>query len=330
MKRPCATQLCLLMVLLLWMGGVLPSPPRLHAGEFKNVNFIPMWLPQPQFAGYYMAKEMGIYERYGLDVTILDRGYDKDVLTSLKQGESDFGIMNLLTAIQKKSAGEDIVNVGQIFQKSAIEFVARKSSGIKSPRDFNGRKIALWRTVLRAQTLGFLKTRNIQAEVYSVDEGISFFLKRAVDIIPVMHYNEYNTLINHGIDPDELTLFRLRDFDMNFPEDGIYCLTRTYQDNPDLGRRFVAASMEGWDYAVAHPEEAIALIEKIRLKKNLITNPPHLKWMMEAMQGMIRPREDGVSEGHLARSDFEKAVDFLVKTQKIPRKVSYNVFYGNR
>lgn len=263
-----------LITFLIWMGIVLPEISRLQAGELRQVSFIPMWLPQPQFAGYYMAKEKGIYEKYGLDVTIIHRGYDKDVLTSLKQGESDFGIMNLVTAIEKKSAGEDIVNVGQIFQKSAIEFVARKNSGIQSPRDFNGRKIAVWRTVLRAQTLGFLKTRNIKATVYPVDEGINFFLKQAVDIIPIMHYNEYNTLINHGIDPDELILFRLKDFDMDFPEDGIYCLTRTFQDDPDLGRNFVTASMEGWDYAVAHPQEAIDLIEKIRLDAKLITNPP--------------------------------------------------------
>lgn len=52
--------------------------------------------------------------------------------------------------------------------------------------------------------------------------------------------------------------------------------------------------------------------------------------MMDAMPEMIRPKEEGILKGHLAQSDFEKAVDFLVDTQKIPRKVSYNVFYGNR
>lgn len=326
MKRHPRKQLCFTIVFLIWM--LLPK--FLHAGEPQKISFMPMWLPQPQFAGYYMAREKGIYEKYGLDVTILERGYNEDVRTALEQGDCDFGVMNLLTAIEKRALGEDIVNVGQVFQRSAIEFVARKTSGIKSPQDFNGRKIAVWRTVLRAQTLGFLKIRNIKAEVYSVDEGISFFLKRAVDIIPVMHYNEYHTLINHGIDHDELTLFRLKDFDMDFPEDGIYCLARTYQADPGLARRFVKASMEGWAYAVAHPNEAIELIRKIRLKAKLITNPPHLKWMMDAMPGMIRAKDSGSQDGELSRSDFNKAVDFLLKTQKISRKVSYDVFYVNR
>lgn len=316
----------IVMGLLVWIMVFLACS-RIHAGELKKVNFMPMWLPQPQFAGFYMAREKGFYEKCGLDVTILERGYNEDVLTDLVQGKSHFGIMNLLTAIEKRASGEDIVNVGQVFQRSAIEFVARKTSGINTPRDFNGKKIAVWRTVLRAQTLGFLKTQNITAKTFSVDEGISFFLKGAVDIIPVMHYNGYNTLINHGIDAEELTVFRFKDFDMDFPEDGIYCLARTYKADPELVQRFVNASMEGWQYAVTHPDETVALMEKIRLAESLITNPVHLQWMMKVMPEMIRPKRPDSPDAHLVKSDFEKAVNFLIKTRTISRRVSYDEFY---
>lgn len=298
--------------------------------ELQKITFLPMWLPQPQFAGYYMAKEKGLYEKYGLDVTISQRGYKKDVATSLKQGETHFGIMNLLTAIEQRAKGLKLINVGQIFQRSAIEFVTLRDSGIKTPKDFNGKNIGVWKAVLQAQTLGFLETQGIQANIYPVDDGIHFFLKRAVDIIPVMHYNEYNTLINYGVNPDELRVFKLGQFDMDFPEDGIYCLNRTDTDNPMLARLFVDASLEGWDYAVNHPAETIAVIKKIRLNANLITNEPHLQWMMDAMPEMISPRDQTTPVGHLAESDFDHAVQFLLKTNKISQKVSYDEFYFGR
>ncbi len=310
-------------IFLLWLMAISPS----QAEALRKINFMPMWLPQPQFAGFYMAKEKGIYAKYGLDVTILDRGYDENVLNALKQGKVDFGVMNLLTAIEKKAAGEEILNVGQIFKKSAIEFVARKSSGIKTPQDFNGKKIALWRTVLRDQTLGFLKTQNIQGELYSVDEVESFFLKGAVDVATVMRYNEYHNLINHGMNPEELMRFPLKDFDMDFPEDGIYCLASTCRSDPDLARRFVRASLEGWDYALANPDETLAVITEIRLKKNLITNQAHLRWMMAAMPEMLHPKDSADLKGRLLESDFDRAVDFLLRTQKISHKVSYDDFF---
>ncbi len=300
------------------------------AKELQKVTFLPMWLPQPQFAGYYMAKEKGIYEKHGLDVTILQRGYKKDVATSLEQGEALFGVMNLLTAIEKRATGLNLINLGQVFQKSAIEFVAFKDSGVEIISDFNGKNIGVWKTVLQAQTHGFLKTQGIKAKIYPLGEGVNFFLKRAVDIISVMHYNEYNTLVNHGINPDELRVFKLRQFDMDFPEDGIYCLKKTYVENPTLAHKFVDASMEGWDYAIAHPTEAVAVIKKNRLKANLITNEPHLEWMMNAMSDMIYPPEKKIPKGHLAESDYDHAVNFLLKTKKISKKVSYDEFYLGR
>ncbi len=324
--RRYARKSALCAVFLLWLLAVLP----IEAEVLKKVNFMPMWLPQPQFAGFYMAKEKGIYAKYGLDVTILDRGYDESVLNALKQGKVDFGVMNLLTAIEKKAAGEEILNVGQIFQKSTIEFVARKGSGIKTPQDFNGKKIALWRTVLRDQTQGFLTVQNIQGELYFVEEVESFFLKGAVDVISVMHYNEYHNLINHGMNPEELMRFPLKDFDMNFPEDGIYCLASTCRSDPDLARQFVRASLEGWAYALANPEETLAVISKIRLKKNLITNQSHLRWMMAAMPEMLHPEDSADLEGRLLKSDFDRAVDFLLRTQRISHKVRYDAFFASQ
>ncbi len=37
----------------------------------KRVSFVPQWIPQAQFAGYYVAREKGFYEKYGLEVNIL-------------------------------------------------------------------------------------------------------------------------------------------------------------------------------------------------------------------------------------------------------------------
>lgn len=300
-------------------------------GEREEINFLPMWIPQPQFAGYYMAKEKGIYETHGLSVTILDGGSKKNVVSMLKQGSIHFGIMNLLTAIIEKSKGTKIINAGQIFQKGALEFVARKESGISTLADFNGKKIAVWRSVLRAQTDGFLNIHGIHADIYPVNDGLNLFLKKVVDICPVMHFNEYNTLINHGINPEELVIFNLANYNMGFPEDGIYCMEDTFMENPDFVRSFVKASMEGWEYAIEHPGETVDVIQKIRLNKNIKGNTSHLAWMMNNMGEMIHPKGKNTPPGHLSEADYNHAVAFLLQTGQITQKVSYDQFYiGNR
>ena len=52
------------------------APPSTLGGNLKKVTFLPQWTAQAQFAGYYIAKGKGIYEKYGIDLLILPGGPD--------------------------------------------------------------------------------------------------------------------------------------------------------------------------------------------------------------------------------------------------------------
>lgn len=314
---------CVLALMLLFQSqGVIAQSQSL-----KKVNFLPMWVPQPQFAGYYMAKEKGIYEKYGLDVNIINGSYGKDVMTFLKEGKADFGIMYLSAAIKNRGEGIELVNVGQIFQSNEIMFVAKKKSGINSLQDFSGKKIAVWRTILKELTVGFLNKQNIQAEVIPMNEGVNLFLKDAVDICAVMHYNEYNSLINFGIDPEELSVFYFRDYEMNFPEDGIYCMSKTYDNDPDLCKKFVQASIEGWEYAIKNPEESLRVLEVSQKLENVQSNMSHSRWMMHCMEGVLHPTGKNIKTGVLLEPDYNSTVEFLMRNKVINAKPEYSIFY---
>lgn len=314
---------CILALILLFQTQWAVSQNQ----SLKKVNFLPMWVPQPQFAGYYMAKEKGIYKKYGLDVNIINGSYGKDVMTYLNEGKADFGIMYLSAAIKNHCEGYDLVNVGQIFQTNEIMFVAKKKSGISSLQDFSGKKIAVWRTILKELTIGFLNKHNIQAEVIPMNEGVNLFLKDAVDICAVMYYNEYNSLINFGIDPEELNVFYFKDYEMNFPEDGIYCMSKTYQKDPDLCRKFVAASIEGWEYAIKNPEESLRVLEESQKIENVQCNVAHSRWMMQCMGSTLQPTGKSIKTGVLLEPDYNGTAEFLMKNKDINAKPDYGDFY---
>ena len=266
------------MRILLFIFLFLGSTPNSLAqqGPLKKVNFLPSWVPQSQFAGYYMAKEKGIYEKYGLDVNIISGGYDKQVKDYLQEGKADFGTIYLTTAILNRSANINLVNIGQVFQQSGVVFLARKDSAINNIEDFSGKTIAVWRTALEEMTIGFLNKNKIDAEMIRINEGVNILLKGAADICVGMYYNEYNRMINFGMNPDELSVFFLNDFGMDFPEDGIYCMGETYQKDPELCAKFVQASMEGWEYAFSHQEETVQVIRRIQIQENISDNLVHL------------------------------------------------------
>ncbi len=294
--------------------------------SLKNVNFLPIWVPQPQFAGYYMAKEKGIYEKYGLDVNIINGGHNKDTKEMLVQDKADFAILYLSSAIKYRAQGVDLVNVSQIFQKSAIQFVSRKSSGIDSLNKFQGKKIAIWRTVFQETTEGFLKEYGIDNEIYRINGGINLFLKGAIDICVVMKYNEINTLYNQGIDFSELNIFDLNNYRPGLLEDGIYMMGERYKDDPELASAFVNASIEGWEYALKNFDETIVVILRMQANAKVISNRVHTEWMLKCMRDMIYP-EGKTQIGHLKEDDFNTAVEFLMKYSNVKNKVDYHDFY---
>lgn len=68
MKKNKCSEMKILFHVLLSLFSRLPQLAYNQSVALKNVNFLTVWLPQPQFAGYYMAKEKGIYEKYCLEV----------------------------------------------------------------------------------------------------------------------------------------------------------------------------------------------------------------------------------------------------------------------
>ena len=119
-----------------------------------------------------------------------------------------------------------------MFNDSALMLIAKKSSGINTLNDLDGRRIGLWQGDFRIQPLALFKMRHLNVIEIPMYSTVNLFLKGGVDAISAMWYNEYHTLLNSGFNQGELTTFFFSDYGLNFPEDGIYCLKKTLNEIP--------------------------------------------------------------------------------------------------
>ena len=87
-------------------------------------------------------------------------------------------------------------------------------------------------------------------------------LQKQADCISTMTYNEYWQVIDAGYKPDQLVVFNYADQGVATLEDGLYVMEDKLKDPAfvDKMARFVRASMKGWDYARAHPTEAVKIV----------------------------------------------------------------------
>jgi len=293
----------------------------------KKASFIPQWVPQAQFAGYYVAYDRGIYKKHGIDLTIIPGGPDNPPATLLKNRNAQFATLWLSTGIQMRSQGIKVVNIAQMLQRSALMLIAKKSTGIGIPHDMNGKRVGLWGTIFQIQPKAFFKKFNLKVKAIRQSYSVNLFLRDGVDVASAMWYNEYHTIINSGINPEELTTFFFHDYGLNFPEDGIYVLEDTFEKDPDLCKAFVKASIEGWKYAFAHPEEALAIVMKNLEKEHIPATWVHQKWMLERMKDLILPKDASIPIGKLLSVDYYRVARGLKEnglTRKVPEFTSFH------
>ena len=309
---------CLLVPVAVASGGEALTPCTL----------MPLWSPQAQFAGYYVALEKGFYQRHGLDMIILRGGPACPGCEYLKDGRADFAVLWLTTAIRQYGEGLRLVNLGQIIPRSSMMLVARKSGGILEPAQMNGAKVGVWGGDLALPPRAFFNHYGLQVREVPQSYTVNLFLRGGVDVASAMWYNEYHTLLNTGIDPDELTVFPLWEYGLNFPEDGLFMLETSYRGNPAMAAACVKASLEGWAYAFDHPEEALEIVLAYMRQAKISANRTHQQWMLARMRDLIQPVLAADDGGRLNRDDFARVSAFLLQSGLIKEAPDFNQFTG--
>jgi NitT/TauT family transport system substrate-binding protein len=275
------------------------------------------WVTQAQFAGYFVAKDKGFYDEVGLDVTIKPGGPDINPSQVIAGGGADVVVDWMPSALATREKGVPLVNIAQVFQKSGLMLTCRNDSGVTSPDKFKDHTLGVWFGGNEYPFLNWmnklgLKTDGSPGGVKVLKQGFNVdpLLQKQADCISTMTYNEYGQVLDAGMKPDQLTTFKYEDEGVATLEDGLYTLEKTLQDPAMVEKlaRFVKASMKGWDYAVAHPDEAAEIT--LQNDETGAQTEAHQKFMMGEIAKLVGNNPKGT--GYLDEAAFNRTVDTLM------------------
>ncbi len=273
------------------------------------------WVTQAQFAGYYVAKDKGFYGEENLDVEIKPGGPDVAPPQVIAGGGADVVLDWMPSALATREKGVALVNIAQPFKSSGMMLTCRKDSGIASPADFKGKTLGVWFGGNEYPFLSWMSKLG-----YSTDGGpdgvtvlkqgfnVDPIIQKQADCVSTMTYNEYWQIIDAGLTPDDLITFKYEDEGVSTLEDGIYVLEESLKDEAfqDKMVRFVRASMKGWKYAEANPDEAADIV--LENDASGAQTEKHQRRMM----GEIAKLTAG-SNGALNPADYERTVKSLLE-----------------
>src|SRR3984893_8427895 len=212
------------------------------------------WVPQAQFAGYFVAKDKGYYSDENLDVTILPGGPDIIPEQQVTNGQADFGVDWVASFLAFRDKGLPIIDIAQVFQSSGLMLISKKSANITSAQDLKGRSVGVWYGGNEFEFLALMdklhqdpdKDLNVIKQGFTMDP----FLAGQMQAASAMTYNEYQIVLESGVSADDLNVIRYNDEGVGMLEDNLFATQDMVTNNPDLVQRFVRASLKGWQSAI--------------------------------------------------------------------------------
>ncbi len=295
-------------------GAVAASFLAGGAWAADDVTLQLKWVTQAQFAGYYVAAAKGFYGEEDLNVTIKPGGPDIAPGQVIAGGGADVVIDWLPSALAAREQGLPLVNIAQPFKSSGLMLTCLKESGITTPAYFADKTLGVWFFGNEYPFLSWmsqlgLKTDGSAGGVTVLKQGFNVdpLLQKQAACISTMTYNEYHQVLEAGVSADDLVTFKYEEQGVATLEDGLYVLEDNLKDAAfeDKMVRFVRASMKGWKYAEANPDEAAMIV--LEADETGAQTEGHQKTMMAEVAKLTAG-----SNGALDEADYKRTVATLL------------------
>lgn len=282
------------------------------SGGLTPVTLQLKWVPQAQFAGYYVALEKGYYEEEGLDVTIAPGGPDIVPEQQVANGAADIGVDWVASLLPSIEQGMPLIQIAQIYQESGLLLISKKDSGITSPEDLVGKNVGNWMGGNEFEALALFDKYGIDpnSDLSFVKQAFTMdqFLSGDVDAASAMTYNEYHVVLESGVPASDLNVIDMNDEGVAMLEDNLFANKEWLEENKETAAKFLRASIKGWQDAIEDPEGAVDII--MAEAEEGSSTREHQLTMMEEVAKLVAPEGFNVEDiGKTNPEMFQQTAD---------------------
>ena len=285
------------------------------------------WVTQSQFAGYYVARDLGFYADECLDVRILEGAVDIVPQTVLATGGAEFGLAWVPKALVSRQSDANIVNIAQVFERSGTLMVSFKDAGITSPADWAGKTVGNWGFGNEFELTAAIEKFDVQnVDLVAQNFDMLALLNGEIDAAEAMIYNEYAQVLE-AENPATGELYQPEDLnviDFNDPSVGTAMLQDAVWvneswleegDNKDIAERFLKASFRGWIHCLDNFQACVDVV----LNNGSTLGASHQAWQLNEILGLIFPATNGIGVMNEALWDqtVEVATSQIVELQGV-------------
>lgn len=295
---------------------------------FTHVTVAMNFIPNVQFAPYYLAQDLGYYRQAGLQVSLQYQQLS-DPMSQLANGRLDFAVASADQVVEARAAGIPVTYVMAQFQRYPVGAMALSSVPLRSPADLRGRTIGISgpgsptdlgldallyaghipRGAVRVRNIGFTETEALLQK--RVDVAMTFITNEPVQVralgyaTHVLPVSRYLPLVSTGVVAGQSNVRR----------------------RPRLVEAFVRATLRGLRAALRHPRQAFAA--SMKRTPEITGNDVQIQRQVLAHTLAFERPPHGHVLGWTDPRRWQRTVHFLAATGHLKRHVAYSSVFTN-
>lgn len=312
------------------------SQTAVGAQQAERVTFAQDWFIHGKHVLFYPAIDHGTYQKHGLAVSIV-RGFGSgDTIQKVDQKKVEFGFADLASLVLLRAKGARVVGVGMIHHLMPHAIFFLKDSGIKSPKDLEGRTFAtpagnaVWVLLPAfAKATGFdhTKIRQVPADAAASNAAV---LAGKVDVGGIF-WTSYPTVAAEAKKiGKEMAHFRYGDYGLELYSNSLIVHEDLVREKPELVQRFVKATFEGVHWALKNPEAALDLYMKHNRDQD--REKVRGEWVatMELFGAVAKNARTPLQLAWMDPAKVAKTVEIIGELYKLESPVKPGDIYTNR
>lgn len=296
--------------------------------DASRIELLLDWKAQMEHAGFFVAKAKGFYAREGLTVEILEGSGAPTTAQLVGNGTYKLGVSSGSATVMARAKGIPVVSLAVINQYSPVVVYSLEKKNLTEPKDLIGKRIGV--------NIGGTKHREFQAllkkvgieenqiEVMGMTESSPAPLL-ADKVDAMLGYTE-DQPVTVELRGESVNRISLADHGIDLYSTNVVANAAFLETNPDVVRKFLKATLEGWAYAVEHPVEAVDAYAAERPESDRAFNEANFRQLRPILTSPD-VAENGF--GYQTRERWKNTQDILFDLGMIEARVDIDKLFSN-
>ena len=289
------------------------------SAQEHDVKFILDFISLGRHAPWYVALGKGYFKEEGLNVSIMPSKGTADAIRSVVSGIADIGFIDIPSLVASGSAGGAIKIVAVNYQRPPYcVFTLDPGANVTEPKQLANLEFgSSTSSFLPRIAQAFMEMNGVDSKtlkVVNIDGAARVPMLAARKIPSIDQFIMSEPAIRRAVTDAKPKCLFLRDFGLDIYSNSIGTTEEYLTKNPDVVKKFVRAALRGWQYALAHPQEAA----QIQLQYVKALNPDIIAEELDILKRVaITPDVEKNGFGTASMDKMKRTVDFMNKNVEI-------------